>query len=230
MTQSRNPTEVLLRGPRLSYPHLHAPRSFQNDPTAPAKYSCSLLIPKSDKESLNALQAAAKAAIAKAVPTKFNGKTPATNTLRMPWTDGDAVDEDGSRVYGDECTGCYILKTSSPANRRPRVVTTNPKVEAVEEDVWAGQEVNALVSLSAYNMGANRGVSAYINAVQLTGRGERIDGRSNPEDVFSDLGGASNDGLDDDLLGSFDDAACSLCHSPAPSGAFFSIVGLTSKP
>ncbi|MEA1050486.1 DUF2815 family protein [Lamprobacter modestohalophilus] len=206
--QSKNPTEVLLRSVRLSYPHLLTPRSFANDPTSVPKYSASLLIPKTDAEALKVIQTAVSTAIERAVAGKFGGKKPAKGSLHLPYRDGDAKDEDG--VYLDsneEARGCYVLRASS--KDKPRVVTRNPKVPAVEEDIWPGEEAHVLVNFGAYKMGANAGIACYLNAVQVTGRGERIDGRTNPEDAFAGLeNDASNDSdFDDGLLGSFDDAA-----------------------
>lgn len=206
--QSKNPTEVLVKAARLSYPHLLQPRTFANDPTAPAKYSATLLIPKADTETLKAIQVAVQTAIERAISTKFGGKKPAKGSLHLPYKDGDAVDEDGTPlISNDEARGCWVLRASS--KDKPRVVTRNPKVPAVEEDVWPGEEANALVNFAAYKMGSNQGIACYLNAVQVTGRGERIDGRTNPEDAFAGLEeDASNDGdFDDNLLGSFDDAA-----------------------
>ncbi|MGB4239516.1 MAG: ssDNA-binding protein [Candidatus Hydrothermia bacterium] len=199
MTQSTDPTVVLLRSVRLSYPRLLVPRAFGGGEGEP-KYSASLLIPKTNKEALAAINGAWKAAVDRALP-KFGGKTPPG--LTKPWVDGDAKDpETGDYIKGEECRGCYVLSASSKT--KPSVLTRT-REPAVEEDDWAGEEAHVLVKLAGYVYGAKKGVTAYLNGVLLTGRGDRIDGRVNVTEVFAGLEDefAANDETfyDDALLG-----------------------------
>jgi hypothetical protein len=186
---------------RLSYPHLFIPRSFGGAAAAPdavPKFSCSFLVPKSDQALLAKIQAAYRAAVA----AKFPGQPPAG--LTKPWQDGDATDADTGELLkpGEEFRGVVVLRTSSKT--RPAVVNRF-KQPAVEEDVWPGQYAHALVKFSGYTFGAKRGVSAYINAVMLTGEGDRIDGAIPWESAFADLGASANDApfdeFDESLLG-----------------------------
>ncbi|MCK7518053.1 MAG: DUF2815 family protein [Ignavibacteriales bacterium] len=59
---------------------------------AEAYYSADLLIPKDAKDTFLAINNAAKAAVERAVATKFNGKMPSLPSLQKPWSDGDAKD------------------------------------------------------------------------------------------------------------------------------------------
>lgn len=198
MTQSSDPTVVLLRSVRLSYPRLLVPRAFGGGDGDP-KYSASLLIPKTNKEALAALGTAWKAAVERALP-KFGGKVPPG--LTKPWIDGDAKDEEtGDYIKsGEECRGCWVLSASSKT--KPSVVTKTREA-AVEEDVWAGEEAHVLVKLYGYVYGAKKGVTCYLNGVLLTGRGERIDGRVNVSEAFAGLEeefAANDDAFYDDAL------------------------------
>lgn len=201
MTVPTDPTVVLLRSVRLSYPRLLVPRAFGGSEGDP-KYSASLLVPKTAKEAAAAIQSAYKAAVEQALP-KFGGKVPAG--LTKPWVDGDAKDPDTGDFLkaGEECRGCIVLSSSSKT--KPQVLTAR-KQPAVEEDIWPGQEAHVLVKFRGYVFGAKKGITCYLNAVMLTGRGERIDGRVDAMDVFADIDesfGSANDddGAYDDLLG-----------------------------
>ena len=199
-----DPSAITLRSVRLSYPHLFVPRAYQGPgaqtvQSAP-KYQVNLLIPKTDKESLLQLQSAYKAAVTKVAATKFGGKVPPD--LKKPWYDGDRLTPTGKEP-GEECKGCLVL--SAKSSTKPAVFFKNTKTEASPEDAWAGQEAHVSIKLAVYT-GLSVGVTAYLNAVLLLGRGERIDGRTNPEEAFAGLeeeftAGVGNDDSYDELLG-----------------------------
>lgn len=206
MTTQADSTLIKVHPARLSFPHLLIPRSFMGSADAEAYYSAGLLIPKTAKETLLSIQAAMKAAVEKAVATKFGGKAPSPSTLSKPLADGDAKDPDTGEYLkpGEEFRGCYILNTRSKS--APQVLTRT-REKAVAEDIWPGQEVHAMVRFNAWSFGGKKGVSAYVNAVLLTGRGERFDGRVDAVDAFrdveTDFADPANDGwADDELLGS----------------------------
>lgn len=199
-----DPSAITLRSVRLSYPHLFVPRAYSGPGAQQAqsvpKFQTNLLIPKTDKENLALLQNAYKAAVAKGVATKFGGKAPPD--LRRPFYDGDGLTPSGKEP-GEECKGHVVLMAKS--GTKPPVYFKNTKTEARPEDAWAGQEAHVSVKLAIYT-GLSMGVTAYLNAVLLLGRGERIDGRINPEEAFAGLeeefaAGAGNDDEYEDLLG-----------------------------
>ena len=203
---STDPSAIVLENVRLSYPHLFVPRAYQGPGAqavqSAAKYQTNILIPKTDKENLLLLQNAYKAAIAKVAAAKFGGKVPPD--LKKPWYDGDGLTSTGKEP-GEECQGHFVLSAKSSA--KPPVYLKSTRVVAVEEDVWAGQEAHVSVKLAVYT-GVSVGVTCYLNAVLLLGRGERIDGRVNPTDAFAGLEEdyespfAANDAEGyDDLLG-----------------------------
>lgn len=207
MSTQSDPTLVRVYPARLSFPHLFKPRSFMGAADAEAYYSADLLIPKSAADALQLVNGAAKVAVERAVSTKFNGKLPSLSALQKPWFDGDEKDpETGDYTkLAAEYRGQIVLKTKSKS--KPQVLTRS-REPALEEDVWPGQEVHALVRFNAYSFGGKKGVTAYLNAILLTGRGDRFDGRINAVDAFAGVEegfGSSNPAneawADDELLG-----------------------------
>ena len=70
---------------RLSYFHGWEPVSING---GAEKYSVSVLIPKSDTETVNAVNAAIDAAIEEGI-AKFGGKKPNKAAIKIPLRDGD---------------------------------------------------------------------------------------------------------------------------------------------
>ena len=102
-----NPTKVITGECRLSYANLWEPKSINGG--AP-KYSVSLIIPKSDKRTLDKIKAAIQAAYNEGEgKLKGNGKTvPALAVLKTPLRDGDAERPD-DEAYADS----YFINANS---------------------------------------------------------------------------------------------------------------------
>ena len=90
---------------RLSYVHLLQP--YANVPGQEEKYSCTILLPKSDTETMNRIQAAIEAAKEKGVLTQWNGIQPPV--IPVPVYDGDGVRPSDGMPFGDECKGHWVL-------------------------------------------------------------------------------------------------------------------------
>ena len=80
---------------RLSYFHGWEPVSING---GAEKYSVSVLIPKSDTETVNAVNAAIDAAIEEGIG-KFGGKKPNKAAIKLPLRDGDIERDD--EAYAD---------------------------------------------------------------------------------------------------------------------------------
>ena len=85
MANKMNSTKVVTGVVRLSYANVWEPASING---SNPKYSVSLIIPKSDKQTLDAINAAVDAAIKEGV-AKFGGKIPNKAALKLPLRDGD---------------------------------------------------------------------------------------------------------------------------------------------
>ena len=72
---------------RLSYFHGWEPTSINN---GPERYSVSVLIPKSDTETVKAINEAIDAAIEEGV-AKFGGKKPNKAAIKLPLRDGESL-------------------------------------------------------------------------------------------------------------------------------------------
>lgn len=75
---------------RLSYANIWEPKSISG---GKEKYSVSLIIPKSDKKTITAIEKAIDAAIQEGIG-KFGGKKPNKATLKLPLRDGDVERDD----------------------------------------------------------------------------------------------------------------------------------------
>lgn len=179
----RTGTKVTTGKVRLSYAHLFEPHAIEgNEP----KYSVSVIIPKSDKETLQAI----KEAVAEAKEQgkgKWNGKIPAN--IKTPLRDGD-VEREGDEAYA----GCYFLNANS--KNKPGVVDINvqPVLDATE--VYSGCYGRLTLNFYAYNANGNKGIAAGLGNVQKLEDGEPLGGFTRAEDDFEAIESAEDSFLD----------------------------------
>ena len=83
-------TKVVTGTVRLSYANVWEPKSING---GAEKYSVSLIIPKSDKKTIAAINAAVDAAIEEGL-AKFGGKKPNKAAIKLPLRDGDTERDD----------------------------------------------------------------------------------------------------------------------------------------
>lgn len=180
MSKLLNETKVLLTNVRLSYPALFEPRGFEGQEP---KYSASLIIPKSDKESLKVIKQAIENAKEEG---RANGrwkgnKLPAN--LKTPVRDGDTEREDDD-VYEN----AYFINANSKF--APAVVgkekdrSTGKAITLGEEDVYAGCYINVTINFYGYSAAGNNGIAAGLGNVQKEADGENLGGRSSAESDF----------------------------------------------
>lgn len=179
-------TKVVTGKVRLSYVHLF--EAYSSLPNQDAKFSCTILIPKSDKATINAIKAAQKVALEAGKSTKFGGKIPAnwSDTLH----DGD---EEADLERNPEYAGHYYMGVSS--NTRPGIVDRNVQPILDSTEVYSGCYARVSLNAFPFNTNGNKGVSFGLNHVQKIADGDSLTGRSKAEDDFSDLGDE-----DDDLM------------------------------
>ena len=176
-----NATKVVTGKVRLSYAHVWDPVSI-ND--SKPKYSVSVIIPKSDKETVKKINAAIDAAIEEGVP-KFGGKKPNKAALKLPLRDGDTERDD--EVYKN----AFFLNANSTT--APQIVdrSVNPILD--REEVYSGCYARVSINFYAFNTNGNRGIACGLGNIQKVADGEPLGGRSNAKDDFSSLD-------DDDFL------------------------------
>ena len=118
-----NDLRVVIGPCRIAYPHVFEPHAAKDSNEAP-KYSATILVPKSETETVNALNKAVKMIFNEAVPGKWGGKTPKDGFWNNPINDGDSPKKTGEE-RGDEFKDCYFI---TPKNiRKPLVLDKGSK-------------------------------------------------------------------------------------------------------
>ena len=181
-----NPTKVIT-GPetRWSYANVWDAKSINGG--AP-KFSVSLIIPKSDRKTLEKIRAAIQAAYEEGQgKLKGNGKSvPALSALKTPLRDGDTErpdDEADANAY-------FVNANSSTA---PGIVDADRQPIIDRSEVYSGVYGRASINFYAFNSNGNRGIACGLNNLQKIRDGEPLGGKSRAEDDF-----ATED--DDDFL------------------------------
>ena len=138
-------TQITTGKVRFSYCNLFTPRAVQEGATP--KYSVTLLIPKSDKTTMQKIKAAMDEAKQKFMASNSGKKLP-TN-LKSTLHDGDGERPNGGE-FGEECKGCYVITVSS--NGR------------------------AIINFYVYDTQGNKGISAGLNGIMKLYDGEPLGG------------------------------------------------------
>lgn len=183
MTENTNTTKVITGIVRFSFVHLLEPTAFEGQEP---KYSVMLLIPKTDKDTLDKIKAAQKAA-AELGKTKFkNGKVPAK--LKTTLRDGD--EEMDPEEY-PEFKGMYFINVSNKS--KVGMVGTQRdeagKLKRLDDpdEIYSGMYGRASINFFAYNTAGNQGVSAGLDNIQKTREGDHLGGgAAKPENDFDD--------------------------------------------
>lgn len=178
MATTQNTTKVVTGKVRLSYVHVFEP--FSNNDDQPEKYSCVILIPKSDTKTLGAIKKAQEAAAEAGKQKTFNGKIP--NNLKTTLHDGD---EDGDLERNPEYEGHMFMSVSSKT--RPGIVDRNVQPILDSTEVYSGCFARVSINAFAYNTQGNRGISFGLNHIQKLEDGDYLGGRSRAEDDFEPL-------------------------------------------
>ena len=103
-----NKTKVITgTNTRLSYFHGWEPVSINGEP----KYSTAVLIPKTDKKTIDAIEKAIDAAIEEGI-AKFGGKKPNKAAIKLPLRDGDIERDD------EAYKGHYFINANSTTHHK----------------------------------------------------------------------------------------------------------------
>lgn len=186
MANQAQTTKVVTGPVRLSYVHVFEP--WSNNPDQEPKFSCTLLIPKTDRATLRAIEQAQQVALENGKSKVFNGKIPANwkSTLH----DGD---EEADLEKNPECAGHMMMAVSSKT--KPGVVdkNLNPIIDSTE--VYSGCYARVSINAFPYNTSGNRGISFGLNHVMKWADGDFLGGRSRAEDDFADIVDDGDDAL-----------------------------------
>lgn len=168
-----NPTRVVTGEVRLSYAHLFESQSIQG---SKPKYSVSLIIPKSDRETISKIERAIDAAIEAGIG-KFGGKRPNKAALKLPLRDGDTERDD------EAYAGCLFVNANSTLP--PEVVDQDLNPVLSPAEVYSGCYARVSLNFYAFNTNGNRGIACGLGNVQKLRDGEPLGGgRTSAADDF----------------------------------------------
>lgn len=162
---------------RASYVNIFQPKVPQGG--GEAKYSVTLLIPKTDTATINSIYAEIEKAKQEGAQKVFGGNVPPV--CKTTLYDGDGVQESGA-LFGEECKGCMVLRTSTGI--KPLIVGVDMQEILNPADVYSGCYIRANINFYAYSNAMKRGIGCGLNAVQKIGDGEPLTARVTAEEAF----------------------------------------------
>lgn len=178
----KNTTKVITGiNTRLSYFHGWDPTSING---GPERYSVSVLIPKDDKETVDAINKAIDAAIEEGIG-KFGGKKPNKAAIKLPLRDGDLERDD------EAYKGHWFINANSKT--APQIVDKHVKPILDRGEVYSGCYARVSLNFYAFNSNGNKGVACGLGNIQKIRDGEPLGGKSTAADDFSTVD-------DDDFL------------------------------
>lgn len=163
---------------RFSYVNVFEPRANQNG--GEPKYQLTVLLPKSDVATKQAIDREIQAELANAVNTKFGGQLPAIPSI--PIHDGDGVRPNGE-PFGEECRGHWVFTASS--KQKPEVVDANLQPVMSQSQVYSGCYGRVSLRFFAYNQAGKKGVGCGLGNVQKLRDGEPLGGGTTAKQDFT---------------------------------------------
>ncbi len=186
-------TSITIKNVRLAYVHLVEPRAAADG--AEPKYSVTVIVPKTDAANLALIRDASKSA----KEARWGAKPP--TTLRSPVRDGDEKDAAGNFVRGEEFRNSYYMNVSSKKPVDAKIMMGGRIVNCPPEHLVSGYYGSVIANLYAYEAAGNKGVSAGLNGLTITKRGEPLGRRLDWEQALEgaeDFGaGAAGSGMED---------------------------------
>lgn len=178
-------TKVITGKVRFSYAHVWEPKAM--DENSKAKYSVSIIIPKSDKATVKKIKDAIDAALEQGKASKFGGKLPPK--WKNPLRDGDE-----ERPDDEAYENSYFVNASSV--KRPGIVDNKPQPEAITDELefYSGVFGRASINFYPFSMSGNKGVAAGLQNLQKLEDGDPLG--SSGASAASDFGSSD---FDDDL-------------------------------
>lgn len=164
----------------IVFPQLDKPRAWKqgDNDVSKAKFGVKFLFDPDSEELMAIKRLAGKVARERFPKTDFKD-------LHWPWANGDKFADDAQEERGKDYSfarGKVLLTAKSQFSPILRGIENRQYVEYdVETDAarikkafYTGVECLAQINLSAYKNGSNQGVTAYLDSVLQTGRGQRL--------------------------------------------------------
>lgn len=169
----------VVTGPQTRFSYLNAFTPKPSLSGGKPKYSVSLIIPKSDTKTVNAIRNAIQAAYEEGEgKLKGNNKiVPALADIKSPLRDGD-TDRAGDPAYAN----AYFVNCNSET--QPGIVDANCNDIIDPSECYSGCYGRASINFFAYNTNGNRGIGAGLNNLQVLRQAEALGGKSRASDDF----------------------------------------------
>lgn len=156
---------------RFSFAHVFEPAETLN---GSMKYSVSILIPKSDTETVERFKKAFEDT-KQANINFFGGNIP--KNLKGGLRDGDEEKDDSAYA------GHYFINASS--NEKPGVVDADVNPIIDKSEFYSGCYGRASINLYPYDVSGSKGIAAGLNNVQKLEDGEKFGGGSSAANDFA---------------------------------------------
>lgn len=165
-------TNVTTGEVRLSYVHLFKPYAAMLGQEE--KYSVTVLVPKTDVDTMNRMNAAIEAAKQRGIAEKWNGQCPPI--VPTPVHDGDGVRPSDGMEFGPECKGHWVFTASAKKEYPPEVVDSQGNPIINQSEVYSGMYGKVNVNFFPYSFGGKKGVGCGLGPVMKTRDGETLGG------------------------------------------------------
>lgn len=165
-------TRVTTGEVRMSYVHLFKPYAFQ--PGQEEKYSVTVLVPKTDAETMGRINAAVEAARQRGVQDKWGGVLPPV--CPVPVYDGDGTRPSDGMPFGPECKGCWVFTASAKTDYPPQVVDSQGNPIINQSEVYSGMYGRVNVNFFPYAFGGKKGIGCGLGPVMKIRDGEPLGG------------------------------------------------------
>lgn len=180
---------VTINDVRFSYLNVFQAKPPFNNPTGEAKFSATILVPKSNTQAKAIIDQAIAAAIDAGVSSKWNNVRPPQPAICVH--DGDGVRPSDGQAFGEECKGCWVFTASAKADHPPFVVDAQVQPIIDPTKVYSGMWGNVSVSFFAYNSAGKKGIGCGLNGLQKTRDGDPLSARVTAQDAFRPVGAAA---------------------------------------
>lgn len=171
-----NKTIIVTGKVRLSYANIWEAKALNEG--AKPKYSTSIIIPKTDKETIKKINDAINYAIEEGIG-KFGGKKPNIKVLKTPLRDGDLERSDDEAYMNS-----YFLNANSLT--APQIVDANCEAILDKSEVYSGCYARVSITFYAYNSNGNKGIAAGLGNIQKLSDGEPLSGKTNAQTDFKE--------------------------------------------
>ena len=165
-------SKVVTNKVRFSYVNLMTPRVDPN--SGKSKYSTTILLPKSDIATKQAIDLAIQNAIQEGAKGAWKGVIPPQ--VSSPIHDGDGVKQDGT-PYGPECKGHWVFTASTSADpqfAKPEIIDAQGQPILSATEIYSGMYGRVSVVFAPYLFAGKKGIGCYLNNVQKLEDGEPL--------------------------------------------------------